>query len=72
VLRFVRFYSSALLRTIPILGVAANRYVTGVGLVSAALTFFNPEIAGLFPNGLPEISRWWVLVPLLALLPMAF
>jgi putative transposase len=37
-----------------------------------ALTFFNPEIAGLFPNGLPEISRWWVLIPLLALFAYGF
>jgi hypothetical protein len=71
-LRFVRFYWPTLLRAIPILGVAANRYVTAVGIVSTLATFFNLELQSLFPKGLPEFSRWWALVPLVLLLVYGF
>jgi hypothetical protein len=72
VVRFFRFYRPTLARSIPILGVAANRYAAAVGIVSALAVFFSPEIACLLPNGLPEISRWWALVPLLLLVAYGF
>jgi hypothetical protein len=72
VLRFFRFYKPTFLRAIPILWVAADRYVTGLGLVSSALAFFSPELARSLPGILPEISRWWALVPLVLLFVYGF
>jgi hypothetical protein len=70
--RFFQFYWPTLTRSIPILGLAANRYATVVGIVSALAAFFSPEIAHVLPNGLPEISRWWALVPLFLLVVYGF
>jgi hypothetical protein len=60
----LRFYWSTVRRLHVILWTATDRYVTGLGIGSAVLTFFSPELAQVSWISVPALSRWWALLPL--------
>jgi hypothetical protein len=68
----LRFYWPTFRRTFGILWTATDRYVTAVGVLSAVLAFFSPELAQLSWVSFPALSRWWAAIPLLLLFGYGF